>query len=713
MKELLVLLVAIALGVVAYFVYPNRTASGFQAGSSVESAAADQSTPTLTDASATALPGEAESARRTVPAPPLHTGPFEPGAEGDRNVTGVVLDSMGDVIPGAVVTLHPLLSTAEAGKAVDQQLTSLSGAFAFSTSGNLRACLVLVRHDRYAPNWEWWISGAGPLQVVLGESIGIHGAVLFADTQEPLTGGTIDIANREGLIIATVPVGQGGRFQAKGCGGEVLRLGYTHEQLGIRSWHWQTMPTSGDCTVDILVPRGMELRGRVVDASIGNAIEGASIYSSYQESLLTVTSADGTFAAKHWDYTAVSFVVARSPGFGASVVQLEPRSAGHGPAVVEVLLHRGVSVRGTVLGTESGGTTTAEVRIREQFLCGDHWFTNESSFLATLGQEFQSDAIFGLGEISVLCRAKGMGSFEYVVAPNSNRGSAIDVGVIRLGGAHSVRGIVHNHGDTPVGELTVVALRSRPSGVAWHNDEQLRAAVASGGAYSIGGLGTGHWRMRLVDRSGNRLAEEPIMLDASGEAAQLDFHIEASTFEISVVDGDGQAVPGVVIALEGVSHGARAQASAVSDWYGIASVADVRAGCYKVITKELFDSRGVPYIGGASELCFHRDSRSRVIVKRGVRVIFEVMSLDGLPVYLASVVVRNREGERIAVGLCVANGIGSVVVGQDSEYFVEIVRPRRFAPPGTALMQRYDVGTFRTTSNSEQMEHWAIDIEDA
>jgi Sigma-70, region 4 len=169
--------------------------------------------------------------------------------------------------------------------------TDDQGDFLLRDAGPDQEIELQIRDERFAPQWLVLPTGAEenakPLTFVLAPRRRLEGTVTCMDTGEPMPGAQVDVQS-QGVGAASllpnwvqVQTDDKGRFQIAPFPGQQLVIAAHAPRempyLGIQSQTFRWPAGAARHQVRVTLPRGVRLRGRVVEAASGRPVPGATV----------------------------------------------------------------------------------------------------------------------------------------------------------------------------------------------------------------------------------------------------------------------------------------------------------------------------------------------------------------------------------------------------------------------------------------------------
>lgn len=217
-------------------------------------------------------------------------------------------------------------------------------------------------------------------------------------------------------------------------------------RLGGVAWKHVTLPASGEVAVDLVLPRGRTVRGRVTDAKRGVGIAGARVAIGWVMTSPVATDADGRYEILGWhNAQGADDLHAAADGYTRSGVTVGGRE------VVDFALERADAAIGRVV--DSAGTPIPDVLVGCVDI-GDYAGSGEGDVngTATTGR----DGRFRLSDLShgtrhsLVFLGGGLARTLLDVVPPVAEGGTIDVGDVVLRPGRRIEGRVLDAEGTPV-----------------------------------------------------------------------------------------------------------------------------------------------------------------------------------------------------------------------------------------------------------------------
>jgi len=593
-KALLVSLAALAAVVLAWLALARNTTPPAR-GAGVRTAAEDAAR--LAESGGAVAPAAATSARRES-APAAPSAPATAAEPAPRNplfalLSGRVVDRAAAPVAGAEVrVLRPEvghfsmldLETRRAPREAARAVTDAEGRFGFELERGIPFDLA-VSADGFCDELLPQRYAGEELEAVLSTGYLVHGFVRRARDAGPIADARVRVFQRNrsrGRSRETRTAGDGS-YQLRITFQEGATLEVSPEREQGSDWIELTFDAEGRARVDLELPDGLEVRGRVLEAGTGKPIAGARVGEGWTYRRSAATDARGEYVLSGFGVTGVQELFARAPGFGQAKRASLP-AAVDGVLHVDFELARGRTARGRVLdpgGRPLAGAYVAAVA-SEDGPEGQRtdWISGRTDFagrfeLAGLDSELPH---------CLLASAEGFDTKVYDFPAGEWTEAEIDLGDVHLAPPAVLAGTVEDETGQPVAGVEVVLrgtnrdrgrLRAGsvlPPAADWYVESRV-ATTDARGRFWFGALPAGDFRLGARARGKPESPSVAVAL-AEGELREGFVLLYPRGEEIrgTVVDAEGHGLGGVYV------NASLMEARDASAWAGRPAEATARTG---------------------------------------------------------------------------------------------------------------------------------------
>jgi RNA polymerase sigma factor (sigma-70 family) len=263
------------------------------------------------------------------------------------------------------------------------------GEFAFNSFGPNVKLELEIKDPRYQRKDEWFVETAAKkqcenLDLVLPPGQVVEGRILYADTRKPVPFARLMIVSP---YIVDEKADADGRFRISIFSGQ-----FSKGDVGVHAWAPDGelyMPASQGVhfdkgvvrrEVELALPRGVPIRGKVIESSSGKPVEGAFVTYNGDSNLRARTGPDGRYQIGGWPATSARLIVTHPSG---EYIPQIVGSAGGSPdkpigdpsyyhaiaevnlkaedkeKEVDITLRRGVTIKGRLLGPDAKPVASA------------------------------------------------------------------------------------------------------------------------------------------------------------------------------------------------------------------------------------------------------------------------------------------------------------------------------------------------------------------
>lgn len=500
-------------------------------------------------------PSVIDRAAVAIQAPEVAASSAGPAAlEKLPDITGRVVDSAGDPIPGAAVLAtvdlwsgYDRWETDDVDEeVVDRTTTDAAGSFRLRPQLRSFVTVTASVEGRPPQSAAGCLPGA-ELKLVLSMGATLTGAVTVKETSAPVAGATVRIHHgAEGEATDIVETDAAGRYRAEGLvPGEGGVLVVT-ERYAMPRFTSAVLRADETTTVDVEVESGWALAGRVRDAATGDPIAGA-VVSPWNFIGQNVTSDEQGFYSVEGARMRPGTLAFDAPGYGRTEVRF------HRPSTeLDVELSRARQVTGSV--TDAGGVPIVGAMVvvvglkREGLMSRREW-----SATRTDGEgRFRVDELRADIALTLQARAPGFGAAVVDLPEAPRPGQEDDLGAISLDAQAILDGrVLDGNGSAVLDariELTGPLEFEFRDNLAFYFGRVIQSAREDG-EFTIPGLSGGTWQLRAYEPAGRDVQLE-IELQAGEERRDLVVQLPSgTTLSGRVRDVEGRAIEGAFIRL--------------------------------------------------------------------------------------------------------------------------------------------------------------------
>jgi len=459
-------------------------------------------------------------------------------------------------------------------------------------------------------------------------------------------------------------------------------------RLGAVIWKRVTLPASGEVGVDIVLPKGRAIRGRVTDAKTGAGIAGARVAIGWVMTSPATTDAEGRYEILGWhDGQGADDLHAAADGYARSAVIVGDRD------VVDFPLMRGVLAIGRVL--DGGGKPLAGVLVGCVDV-GEEAGRVEGDINGTA--RTGRDGGFRLSDLrpdtphALVFLGAGLARTLLDVPPPKTEGGTIDVGDVVLRAGRRIEGrVLDAEGRPVVGQrvgleganedrhrLLGVPLASRPP--SYGQEEE--AYTDDLGRFRFPDLAPGTYTLS-ARLPGGEIPPREVPLGADADVLGADLRVEdGRDLVVRVRDARGEALAQAFVS----AFGPQGQGvSGVTDAKGALTLR-VTAGTWKVNvhwSKEL-DAKGRRLLDASGVEVTDADEEVELRLEDAGSLTGVVRGPDGAPLPRA-IVVGEAAGRKPTATLSDAQGRFALEVAAADPYAVRVTGQHDAARPGQIL----------------------------
>jgi hypothetical protein len=458
-----------------------------------------------------------------------------------RILSGKVQSEDGSPVKGALVSLgvSPLADAAgllvelrEAKDKKSQAITLADGTFAFQARDLLNCDLMVVADGYAAARKTNCYPGIFQVITVTRGRV-VRGIVRYGDTLEPAAG----IAVRgtfwgQGHRMAfSVLSNSDGEFETQPLELDSLRI----EARSVFGWSRRpaiVLPQSQAGAVEtiaILLERGIEVRGRVVELQSGLPVEGVEISDTWTFTHYVRTNALGEYTYPSYIMGSTKGMHARRDGYGRAEA-LVSRSPAEDQMRADFVLAVGRVAKGRCVDSTGGPIVGADV----WGLSAEKSDRNRSIT--------DSDGQFLLVDLrrdvthTLLIRTPSQGQVAYAFPSEELTSDVVEFGEIAISPGCLLSGQVSAGQGYQLGRVTV--------SLDGTNSDRWR--------YTKSGLTPGYGKTWSIDRT---VAQRSVRLDTTG--SYVFANVAAGSYRIRLMDGQRSLVEHEVVIRVGATHCAR------------------------------------------------------------------------------------------------------------------------------------------------------------
>ncbi len=492
---------------------PSSSGPGEGRAILAESAGEHPQAPASPLAGREAVPGAPTAAATQVveaPSSPLF-GPL----------SGRVVDAAGAPIAGAEVVVRRTeaghftlldLDARAAPREIARSLTDAAGRFSFELERGIPFDLAVSARGPCDEALTQRYAGQ-ELEIVLSMGFLVHGFVRRERDGAPIADARVKVfqVNHPGGRRRTTTTAEDGSYGLRITFQEDATLEVVPQQERSSDWLALEFDAAGTARKDVLLPDGIEVRGRVSEAGTGRPIEGARVGEGWTYGRSVITDARGEYALRGFGVAGIQELFAKAPGYG-QVKRASLPAAQDGVMQVDFELPRGRRARGRVLapdGLPLAGAYVAAVASEE---------TAEGQLTDWVSGRTDPAGCFELGGLvpelahCLLASAEGYSTKVYDFPDGEQDEPDLDLGDVRLAPPAVLAGTVEDEESRPLAGLQVMlsgansdrgSLRgtaepwSRKG--AWYVDSRTTVTDARG-RFWFGALPAGRFALRASGR---------------------------------------------------------------------------------------------------------------------------------------------------------------------------------------------------------------------
>lgn len=342
-----------------------------------------------------------------------------------------------------------------------------------------------------------------------------------------------------------------GRFTAAGLpSGLAVMVAADHPVHGAAMWREARTPTTGTESIEIEIPRGRTLEGRVTDATTGAPVAGARVGHGWFADDPVPTDADGRYTLPGWTAQGVYEISVRATGYAQEEVVVGDRTR------IDVALAPEDAIRGRVV--DGSGRPVAGTLVAAVGSSYDSGPQRTSAGSAIAGD----DGRFRIGELrhdlphTLVLTKPGHGRTLYDVYPPPEAGGTVDAGDLPLHDAGTIRGVAQDAAGRPVARARVMLeganadrarfADGRPALAHRYGTDEERVTDDLG-RFAFVDLAPGAYHLELTLPGGRRMVRE-VELAAGVVVARADFDVvDGRPFVVRVEDEQGRGVDQVMV----------------------------------------------------------------------------------------------------------------------------------------------------------------------
>ena len=214
------------------------------------------------------------------------------------------------------------------------------------------------------------------------------------------------------------------------------------------SWKQIVLPESGESVIDVVLVRGRSVRGRVVDADTSTPLAGARVGVGWTLRQAVTSRADGAY-----DLLGVPSDVAEIHAASDGYARGQAKAGDDG--VVDIALHRGIGVRGRVVGATGDPIVGALVSVIASW---SESGTQELSLAHASTDEGGRFSVSGLAPDrahALVMWATGYARLRRILPAAAAAAGVLDQGDIVLGAPRTIEGVVLDGAGAPAVRVAV------------------------------------------------------------------------------------------------------------------------------------------------------------------------------------------------------------------------------------------------------------------
>lgn len=563
----------------------------------------------------------------------------------ERDLHGVVVDAAGN--PVAAARVEALENDAYRNRIPDLRLlfedrvvvattSAGDGTFALRLARDGAANL-RVRADGFAV-WESWDRQAGErVRVVLRPAATLVVRVRRADGA-PLPGVVVRVLaspREEQMVRAGATTGADGDAVLPGIPRGV-KVSLLIEPTGHGS-AIQTATTIADApeqAIDVVVPAGREIRGRIADAATGAPVRGASVGVQYVHLAAVPANDDGTFTYVGFDSKDPSLSV-KAPGYAQEIVRVAD-----GSDEVVVLLAPECVATGRILDDGQRPVGGAHVSLFGMTQRDGGMQASIGTATSAADGTFRVSGLHAATPHVLAVRAEGHATHRRELTLDAAPGKEAPLGDIALTAARRVRVVVVDAGGVPSPRQEVTLVTGEFTAAQGLGTGEVRRTDDLGRA-TFGGVPQGRHVVRLGrDDPGTPVHvgatdPDPVVVTIGGARPQTPgpaAPAAAGELVVTVVDEDGRPVPRAPVQVD------CERSAPVGAPTGADGTARVRCASPP---ERVIVFAGAPWVYDGDGVEVGPSQREvRVVLRRGVPISGHALDADGQP--LAGVAVTAR-----------------------------------------------------------------------
>ena len=481
----------------------------------------------------------------------------------------------------------------------------------------------------------------------------------------------------------------------------------SHEILGIPEWKMLQIPPHGDLPVELVMPTGCELRGRVTDASTGAPLPGARVGADWVMNRPVPTDADGRYRFPGWTWKDTRVMAAAADGY-ASMILVAPKEGDVDFALEPAFVATGRVVDAAGVPVE-GALVAASGHWREVGRGGD------DSCIATTdgggGFVLKDLSYRASHDLSAEAPGHGRVSLTFEAPP---RGTAVhELGDIPLSVCRTIEGRALGPDDEPLAGRQVYLAGLRPQ---WNGQGDRFDAQAflpgSGetrrtddlGRFRFPGLAPGRWTLRLTEKGASHV-DADVDLPADRDVLDALLRQTGRSITFLVTDAAGNPLSGIVVASDHVfphesARDATMSLDVVTDEEGRArflAIPDMALGHrgtpgIRFRIQPYTGPTAPPWASVQTEPLMPAGQEVTIVLQPSSTIAGRVLDPDGNPVPGLYVTAVEPDGTRIpgALGCCDAEGRFSLAVTAGTVVTLRIPGHLQLeGPPGTSRSSRF------------------------
>jgi protocatechuate 3,4-dioxygenase beta subunit len=322
-----------------------------------------------------------------------------------------------------------------------------------------------------------------------------------------------------------------------------------HPVLGQPGLQMPEVPAEGVLDLEVVLPAGRTVAGRVTDAATGKPLPGARVGSNWVMDRPVAADAEGRYAFPGWTGKGVSVLTAAAEGYGSTM-----RKVGDA-GTLDFALEPAFRATGRAVAADGAPVAGARVGATGHWEDGDRSGSDRSAAGAGADGRFVLADLSRRARHDLVAEAEGHGrvflSFE---APPEGEG-VLDLGDVVLAPARAIEGRALDPSGEPLPgkDVNLARLRARDD-PAWRDPRGSGAIQGMGevrrtddlGRFRFPGLSPGRWGLKLVV-PGSPIVETEVELPADGDVLDVVLAEQGRSITFVVTDPEGKPLPDICV----------------------------------------------------------------------------------------------------------------------------------------------------------------------